>query len=130
ARVEPLLRREPRRPGLPGHLLCGPDRMGDLARGATAAPRPRGDGAAGRRWPLAPRRMAARRRLLAVVPAARERAAPQVARAARPGRRRAGAVAARGRSRDRQPAVLAELDLGPGAPAGAHAGVLQRAGVR
>ena len=39
AAAEPLLRREPRRAGLPGHLLHRADRVGDRARGRTPAPR-------------------------------------------------------------------------------------------
>ena len=41
AAAEPLLRREPRRPGLPRHLLHRADRVGGRARGRTAPPRRR-----------------------------------------------------------------------------------------
>src|ERR1019366_9404725 len=42
ALAEPLLRGERRRPGLPRHLLSGPDRVVDRARGRKAPPRHRG----------------------------------------------------------------------------------------
>ena len=41
ARAEPLLRREPRRAGLPRHHLRRADRVGDRARGRAPAPRAR-----------------------------------------------------------------------------------------
>ncbi len=85
AAAEPVLHREPRRPGLPGHHLRGADRVGGRARGRTPAPRragaphcsPRpgccaqtrgclaartGCGARGPRGPSAPRDPRARRR--------------------------------------------------------------------
>ena len=111
AAAEPLLRREPRRPGLPGHLLRGADHVGDRARGGTPAARDAGLPDARRGGSVAPRRVGARRRLLAVVLlAGRQPHAPAVPGA---GGDRAGAVGRRGRDRHRQPALLADRHRGP-----------------
>ncbi len=54
ARAQPLLPREPRGAGLPRHHLPGADRVGGRARGAKAAARAGGAGAAGCRRAAAP----------------------------------------------------------------------------
>ena len=77
--AQPLLRREPRRAGLPRHLLRRADRVGGRARGAASAARRRGARAAGARRAAAPGRLAAQRRLLAVVPAGAEQPDPACA---------------------------------------------------
>ena len=65
--AEPLLRREPRRAGLSGHLLHRADRVGGGAGGRKAPARDAGLPDAGGRRAAAPRRVGAERRLLAVV---------------------------------------------------------------
>ena len=79
--------------------------------------------AAGGRRPAAPRRLGAGRRLLAVVLVARRE--PSAAEVPRAGGDRPGRVGVGRRGRDRQPALLAELDGRAGAGTGAHAGPLQ-----
>ena len=67
ARAEPLLHRESRRAGVSGHLLRRADRVGDRARGRTPAPWTGRLADARRSRALAPGRVGAERRLLAVV---------------------------------------------------------------
>ena len=121
ARAEPVLRREPRRAGVPGHLLRRADRVGDRVRGRTASAGHARVPDARRRRAAAPGCVGAERRVLVVVRLAGTRrridrhrseitgspiGQPAVA-VPRPRPDRPGRMGRRGRDRNRQSAVLA-----------------------
>src|SRR6185437_953265 len=129
ARVEPLLRREPSRPGLSRHLLRRARRVGHSARDRAPTARAARVPAAGSGRPAAPRRVALERYLLAVVyrkshPPGRQPYAPALPRL---GGDRTRSLDRFGRGRDGQSALLAALDLGPGRGTRPHREILRSA---